>query len=272
VRKKISFNKLLLGIWVIFVLIPPLFVFYWMFSSSFKTQTQNLAIPPVLFFKPYFGNYVRLFQETPILQYFTTSMVVGTVSTLLALLLGLPAAYSLSRWKNNFIVLSILTARMMPGISYLVPWFIFFTRFRLVGSHTALILSHLTITLPLVVWIMIGFFEELPVEVLDSARIDGCSEAGVLLRVALPMSKPGITASAILAFMFSWNNFLYSLVLGGAEALTLPVAAYKYLSYAYIDWGGLNAVASTVVLPVIIMTLLVQKHIAKGLTLGAVKG
>jgi len=258
--------------WVIVVILPVLIVFLWMFMSSVKTQMQNTSIPPMLIFEPTVENYVTALSENKILRSVWNSFGVATLSTALALGLGLPAAYSLARWKNNMVSLGILTARMMPGISYLVPWFIFFTQLRMIDTPQALILAHLTITLPLVVWTMLVFYEGLPDSLRDAALIDGCTEYGIFLRIYLPLSLAGVVVSGILAYIFSWNNFMYSLILGGNRVRTLPVAVYKYIQYAFIDWGGLNATAVIVVLPVIILTLLVQKHIAKGLTLGAIKG
>jgi multiple sugar transport system permease protein len=258
--------------WMIIVVVPVFVVFAWMFLASIKTQMQNTAIPPLIIFQPTFENYVRALAENKVIRSIWNSFSVATASTLLALLFGLPAAYSLARWKNNTVSIGILTARMMPGISYLVPWFIFFTRLRMIDTPPALILAHLTITLPLVVWTMMGFYEGLPDSLRDAALIDGCTEYGIFLRIYLPLSVAGVIVSGILAYIFSWNNFMYSLILGGNRVRTLPVAIYKYIQYAFIDWGALNATAVIVVLPVIVLTLLVQKHIAKGLTLGAIKG
>jgi multiple sugar transport system permease protein len=159
----------------------------------------------------------------------------------------------------------------MPGISYLVPWFILFSRLKLTGTYLALILSHLVITLPMTIWMMIGYFEDIPVELDDAALIDGCNQFQAFWKVALPLTKPGIAATAILSFIFSWNNFLFSLVLSGQHTRPLPVAIFSFISYTQVDWGGLNAAAFIVTLPIIVLILFVQKHIVSGLTLGAVK-
>jgi multiple sugar transport system permease protein len=160
----------------------------------------------------------------------------------------------------------------MPGMSYLVPWFILFSALQMIGSHLAVILSHLTVTMPLIIWILIGFFEDLPRELFDAARIDGCSIYSAFCRVALPLALPGVIVSGILSFIFSWNNFMLSLILGGSGVRTLPVAVYNFIGDTQIDWGGLNATATTVTLPVVFFVLIVQRHVVKGLTLGAVKG
>ena len=126
--------------------------------------------------------------------------------------------------------------------------------------------------LPLVLWVMIGFFEDVPGELIEAARIDGCSHWAAFLRVALPLAKPGIVATGILSFIFSWNNFLFSLIIAGFKTHTLPIAVYSFLSYEEINWGGLTAAATIITLPVLVLALFVQKHIVRGLTMGALKG
>jgi len=128
------------------------------------------------------------------------------------------------------------------------------------------------VALPLVLWVMIGFFEDVPSELIEAARIDGCSNFSAFIRVALPLVKPGIVATAILSFIFSWNNFLFSLIIAGFKTRTLPIAVYNFLSYEEINWGGLTAAATIITLPVLILSLFIQKHIVRGLTLGALKG
>jgi len=257
---------------MLFFSAPFIFVFVWMVMASLKTQLQNTAIPPLLFFEPTFENYHRVFTRTPIMQYFNNSVIVAIGSTGLGLLLGLPAAFSIALFRQHGLALAVLSSRIMPGMSYLLPWFILFSTLQLIGTHLAVILSHLTVTMPLIIWILIGFFEDLPSELFDAARIDGCSVYGTFARIALPLALPGIIVSGILAFIFSWNNFMLSLILGGSGVRTLPVAVYNFIGETQIDWGGLNATATTVTLPVVFFVLIVQRHVVKGLTLGAVKG
>ncbi|MDA8218842.1 MAG: carbohydrate ABC transporter permease [Dehalococcoidales bacterium] len=251
---------------------PFIFVFIWMAMASLKTQLQNTSIPPLIFFEPTFENYRNVFTRTPIVQYFINSVIVALGSTGLGLVLGLPAAFSIAQWRQHSLALAVLSARILPGMSYLVPWFILFSYLKIVGTHGGVILSHLTVTMPLIIWILIGFFEDLPGELFDAARIDGCSIYGTLMRVAIPLALPGIVVSGILAFIFSWNNFMLSLILGGSGVRTLPVAVYNFIGELGVDWGGLNATATVVTLPVVFFVLIVQKHVVRGLTLGAVKG
>ncbi len=252
---------------IVVLLVPFLFPLAWMLLSSLKTQVENTAYPPVWVFTPTLGNYREVFQKNPFFTFAWNSLVVAAGSTGLALFLGLPGAYAIARFKRTGIALAILTARMAPGIGYLIPWFILFTKAKLIDTYTALILTHLIVALPLVLWVMIGFFEDVPGELIEAARIDGCSHGAAFLRVALPLAKPGIVA-----FIFSWNNFLFSLIIAGFKTRTLPIAVYSFLSYEEINWGGLTAAATVITLPVLGLALLVQKHIVRGLTLGAMKG
>jgi multiple sugar transport system permease protein len=166
----------------------------------------------------------------------------------------------------------ILTARIIPGITFLIPWFIIFSRLNLIGTFTPIILSHIMVGLPFIAWIMISFFEELPLELEEAAKIDGATPIGVFFRVALPLARPGIITAAIISFIFSWNNFMFSLILADEQTKTLPIAIFNFISYASVDWGGLMAAAVVITLPVLIVTLFVQRYIVQGLTAGATKG
>jgi len=265
--RKAAFYGLLL-----ILFFPFFFVFAWMIEGAFKTQVQNTAIPPLLVFKPTLDNFHTVFSRNPMGRFLLNSAIVGSGATLLALVFGLPAAYGIARYKQKRLPVAILVARIMPGISFLVPWFIMFSKVKLIGSYTALILAHLLVTLPMTIWLMIGFFEDIPKKLDEAALIDGCNPFQAFFRVSLPLTKPGIAASAILSFIFSWNNFLFSLVLSSQQTRPLPVAVFSFISYTQIDWGGLNAAATIVTLPVLIMILFVQKHMVRGLTLGSVKG
>jgi multiple sugar transport system permease protein len=257
---------------LVLILLPFLFPLAWMLLSSLKTQVQNTAYPPVWVFTPTLNNYREVFIKNPFFTFTLNSLIVAAGSTGLALVLGLPGAYAVARFKQTGIALAILTARMAPGIAYLIPWFILFTKLKMIDTYLALILTHLIVALPLVLWVMIGFFEDVPGELIEAARIDGCSNFSAFVRVALPLVKPGIVATAILAFIFSWNNFLFSLIIAGFKTRTLPIAVYNFLSYEEINWGGLTAAATIITLPVLILSLFIQKHIVRGLTFGALKG
>ena len=270
-RRRLS--RIAFYLFVAFLLVPIAFVFYWMVNTSLKPDVLGNQYPPIyLPTQPTLANYVAVFQQNPFAKFAFNSFVVGLGSTILALVLGLPAAYAIAKYKQQRLAVAILVARMTPGISYLVPWFILFTQIGWIDTYHALILTHLIVSLPIVVWIMVGFFEDLPEEVEEAALIDGASKVQSFWLVALPLTLPGTVATAILAFIFSWNNFVFSLILSGPETKPLPVAVFNFMTYGSINWGGLAAAATLITLPVLVMTLLVQKHIVKGLTFGAVKG
>ena len=258
---------------VIFFMLPTVFVFYWMITLSLKPQVEATAFPPHFFwFSVTFKGYVDVFAKNPFLLYTWNSLVVATGSTLLALIVGLPCAYSIAHWRQRGLALIVLVARIIPGISYLIPWYILFRNLKMVDTYLALILTHLVVGLPIVIWVMIGFFEDIPPELREAAMIDGCPDYGAFWRVAVPLVKPGVVATGILSFIFSWNNFLFSVILAGRNTRTLPIAVFNMIGYEEINWGPLAAAATLITLPVIILTLIIQRHIVTGLTFGAVKG
>jgi multiple sugar transport system permease protein len=197
-------------------------------------------------------------------------VAVGAVGVGMAL--GLPAAYGIARYGHRTVALGILACRMIPGISFLVPWFIIFRTLGLIDTFTGLVLAHLVITVPLITWIMISFFEEVPLELEEAARIDGCSRVGVFLRIALPLVRPGLVSAGILALIFTWNSFLFPLILAGVKTKTLPVVVYSFMTFDFLDLGGVYASATLVTLPVLVMVLLVQRQFIRGLTIGGLKG
>ncbi len=269
-------NKLLANILfyliVVGIALIVLFPFLWMLTSSFKTQVDIISWPPKFFFAPTLHNYQKVFEEQDFLKYFLNSTIVGVVSVGLSLVLGLPAAYSIARYAQKKLAVFILLARLMPGISFLVPWYIVFSRLNLMDSYIALILSHMLIALPIVVWIMSTYFDTIPREMEESAMVDGATRQYAFFAIILPLSGPGIITATTLSFIFSWNNFMFSQVLSMEKTKTLPIAVYNFLSYAEVDWGGVMAAAVAIMTPAIILTMIFQKYVVKGLTMGAVKG
>jgi multiple sugar transport system permease protein len=226
----------------------------------------------LLYFTPTFKNYTDVFEQYSFLKFIFNSLAIAIGSTVFALILGLPAAYSIARYRQEKLGMIILVARIVPGITFLIPWFILFSKLHLVDSYTSMILSHMLVGLPFIVWIMVSYFENLPLELEESARVDGCTIQEAFLRIVLPISGPGIITASIFSFVFSWNNFMFSLVLSGDKTKTLPIAVFSFLSYSEINWGGLMAAAVVITLPVLILALFAQKYIISGLTSGAVKG
>jgi len=270
--KEKRITTILYGIVLALIIIPILFPFIWMLMSSFKTQVDIISWPPKFVFKPVMQNYNRVFVEQNFLQYMQNSLIVSTVSVFFSLLLGLPAAYSIARYKQKKLSVFILVARLMPGISFLMPWYIVFSRLRLMDSYIALILSHMLIALPLVVWVMSPYFDSVPRELEEAAMVDGLTQQSAFLKILLPLSGPGVVTATTLSFIFSWNNFMFSQVLSQQKTRTLPIAVYNFLSYVEVDWGAVMAAAVTIMAPAIILTMFFQKYVVKGLTMGAVKG
>ncbi len=259
---------------VMVFMVPMMFVFFWMISVSFRNNLEATAYPPVFIpQQPTLDGYRYVFNNpsNPFFRYVVNSTIVALGCTLIGMLLGVPAAFSIARWKQNGLALGILLARVTPGLSFLVPWFIMFRAFGLIDTHFGLILSHLIVGLPIIVWVMIGFFEDVPSELIDAGLIDGSSIYGVLWRIALPLVQPGLVATAILSVIFSWNNFAFSVVLAGPNTRTLPVAVFNLMSFEQFNWGSLAAAATMITLPVLVMALVMQRHIISGLTFGAVK-
>ncbi|MEI7026498.1 carbohydrate ABC transporter permease [Paenibacillus sp. y28] len=248
------------------------FPFLWMFSASFKTQVQILSSSHLFSFQPHFDNYLMVFREYDFMRFIQNSFVIAVLSTLGSLLLGLPAAYAIARYRMSYFSLTILIAKIIPGITYLVPWYILFNKIHLIDSYPALVLSHMVIGLPFIMWVMIPFFETFPVEVEESSWMDGCSKLRTFIQMVLPVSVPGIVTSSLLAFIFSWNNFMFSLILSGENTKPLPLAVFNFISGTSIEWGALMAAACIITLPVLLMALLTQRYIVSGLSAGAVKG
>jgi multiple sugar transport system permease protein len=260
------------GLLIALVLVVMLFPFYWMILTSFRSQVDNVSPVPVWWFTPTLENYQNVIRRNNFLEFTWNSFVIASLSTGFGLVLGLPAAYSIARFKQNGLALAILIARLTPYITYLVPWYLAFRALGLLDSYVALTLTHLIVGMPLIIWIMISFFEGVPRELEEAAFVDGASRLGTFFRVVLPLSGPGIVAASILAFIFSWNQFLFSLVLSGPNTRPVPVAVFNFISYGQIDFGGLGAAAVLITLPVILLTLIIQRYIISGLTMGAVKG
>ena len=250
---------------------PPVFVFLWMFITGLKTGVQNIEYPPAFIFTPTLENFRAVFQQHNFLKYLLNSFIVASIATVISLILGLPAAYSIAKYRQGRIGILILIARMTPFVSYLLPWYIIFQRLKLIDTYFALSLTHLIITLPMVIWLMVSFFESVPHDLEDSALIDGCTRLESFIRIVLPLVRNGIATAAIISFIFSWNQFLFSLILSGPRTKTVPVAVYNFMSYGKIDWGGIGAAATLIVLPVSIFAFFVRKSIVQGLTMGALK-
>lgn len=249
-----------------------LFPIIWMVLASLKTNLQITDPSNVINFTPTLDNFIRLFDQQNFLLYMWNSFVVASVSTLLSLVLAVPAGYAMSRFLMHKSSGLVLFARIIPGVSLLVPWYYVFAQIGLVGTYTVLILAHMFVSVPLITWIMLAFFDGMSPDLEEAAQIDGLSRFGAFLRISTPLAAPGMATASILAFVFSWNNFLFALILAGQSTRTLPVAIFNFIAYSSFDWGGLMAAAVVITFPVMIIGLFFQRYIVSGLSAGATKG
>jgi len=252
------------------ILFPPLVLFL----TSIKTEAEALRFPPVWIFRPTVENYREAIKKTPIENYLLNSLIVAVSNTGIVLALGSLAGYSLARFKfrgAENISFWILSVRMMPPVAAIIPIYIIMKNLRLLDNPLSLIITYLTFNLPFAVWMMRGFFQEIPREIEESALVDGCSTLGAFWNIALPLAAPGLVATGILTFIFAWNEFLFALILTGSKAVTLPVGITSYMKETGIGWGYMTAGGMLALIPVIILTILAQKHLVKGLTMGALK-
>ena len=266
-------SKLGLAFAVFIIVSPAILFFLWMASLSIKFEIDNAAYPPVLIPEHFaWKNYASVLVSNGFLTYFRNSLIVTGTATLLAMLVGVPAGYGIARMAAHKSAVVILIARITPGLSYLIPLFLLFQWLGLLGTLWPQIIIHLVVTVPIVIWIMIGYFETTPIELEEAAFIDGATRWQVFRYVALPIAKPGLAVAFILAVIFSWNNFVFGIVLAARETRTLPVAVYNMISFDQLSWGPLAAAALIVTFPVLVITIFAQRQIVAGLTAGAVKG
>ncbi|HXW23803.1 MAG TPA: carbohydrate ABC transporter permease [Xanthobacteraceae bacterium] len=275
-RARLALRRLAARVGFAFALVaivsPAILVFLWMLSLSLKNEVDNIAYPPVFVPRPpTLANYAQVFETGSFPRYLLNSIVVTGCATVLALLVGVPAGYGIAKAKAYRLAVLVLIARITPNLSYLIPLFIMFQFLGLTGTLYPLVITHLVITVPIVVWVMIGFFETLHPDLEEAALIDGCTLWQSFRYIALPLARPGIVVAAILAFIFSWNNFIFGVVLAGRETRTLPVAVYNVLTFEQIAWGPLAAAALLVTLPVLVLTVVIQREIVAGLAAGGVK-
>ena len=252
---------------------------YWMLTISLKSEVDQFATPPGWFvFSPTLEHYLDAFINRSFAQYLATSAIVASLSTLCALVVGTLAAYSLARFRLPYeldrkLSLWILSTRMFPAIVTAVPLFLMMRDLRLLNTRFALIVVYTGFNLPFVVWMMRGFFAEVPSELEEAALVDGDSRLGALVRVILPLVAPGLAATAIFCLIVSWNEFLFALVMTQTDqAMTLPVGIAGRVTQYEIKWGVMSAAGVVAMLPIMIFAISVQRYLVRGLSLGAVKG
>ena len=256
------------------VLIVLLLPFLWLLQMSFKSNDLILQFPPPLIFTPTLANYTSLWQSA-FSASFVNSLLSASFSTAFALLFGVPAAYALSKWAGRgkrALSFAILVTRMAPPIAFTIPFFLFYRWIGLLDTVTGLVLIYTSFNLPLVIWMMQPFFETVPASLEEAALVDGAPTRTVFLKIVLPMVAPGIAATAILCFLYAWNDFFFALILTRTSARTAPVAVVNFMNYEGWEWGKIAAGGSLVMAPVLVFSIAVRRYLVSGLTAGAVKG
>jgi len=234
------------------------------------------ASPPLYLWWPTFQNYADVLTRSDFVRAFINTLIVSTSAVALSLGIGAPAAYAFASFPfkgRSILFFALLVMRMLPPIAVLVPMYLLFNKIGLATTRLSVVLAYTTFSLPLVVWLMRGYFEDLPVELEESAWIDGASRFGAFMYIILPLARPGLVAASILCLQLAWNDFLFSAVLTNNATQTLPVmmAAFN-AGDSGMDWGGLTASGMLVTLPVIFFSFVAQRHLVAGLSSGAVKG
>ena len=259
---------------LLLILFGTLFPFFWMVSTSLKTTAQTFSYPPVWFFQPTFEHYRSALTDYGVGSSLLNSLIVSVATTFLAVLLGTPAAYAIARFEfrgKRDLWFWFISNRMISPIVMALPFFLLARNLGIIDTHLVLVLVYLTFTLPIVVWICADQFRTVPRELDEAALVDGASLGYTFFRISLPLAAPGVVVSAILSFIFSWNELLYPLVLTRNAARTAPVAATSFMSGYELPWGEIMATGTLIVLPVIVFALLVSRQLVRGLTMGAVK-
>jgi multiple sugar transport system permease protein len=258
---------------------------FWIVLTAFKTRQDALATPPKLFFAPTLENFVGVFHraaafgqqatDTGFGLYFFNSVFIAATGVALALVIGTLAAYGFSRYPlkgNDTYLFVILTTRMLPPIVVIIPIFLMFRVTGLSGSYLGVVLLYAAFNLPFSVWMMKSFFDELSPEVEDAARLDGSNERGVFFRICLPQLKAGLAATAVFALILTWNEFLFALLLTGTDTRTVPVAMARTIGGQMgVDWGLLAAIVTLFLIPVFLVTYLLQTHLLRGVTFGTIR-
>lgn len=267
-------NRVILPLCRILVLVVWLFPLVWILLTSFKPYTLVASRDPAFFFVPSFENYISALFEYGLYETFLNSLVVASSTTLVTILVAMPAAYAVSRirFKGGPQFASwVLSIRMLPPIAVVIPFYLLFQQFRLIDSVLGLIIINLTVTVPFAVWILYGFFLEVSRDIEEAALLDGCGPLRILLHIFLHVARSGIIVTAIFSFIFVWNEFLFALILSDAAAVTAPVGISKLILPYQVLWGQLSAAGIMVLIPLLAVIGFLHRYIVRGMTFGAVR-
>ena len=263
----------LLVILILWAVLP----FLWMVSTAFKTTEETYTSPPLWIpHHPTIKNFLYIVKRGAFLTYFRNSVIVAVSTTVISIILSSLAGYSFSRFKffgGHSLLLLFLITQMFPGALLIIPLFQIIKFLKLLNTLYALVLSHITFSLPLCTWLMKGFFDQIPRELEEAAMIDGCSRISAMIYVIFPLALPGIIAASIFSFIGSWDEFIFALTFTSSdEVRTLPIGLQRFIGSYEIYWNHLGAASVLTTIPVIILFLFIQKYMVKGLTAGSVKG
>ncbi len=260
------------------ILMPGL----WIVLSSLRPTVEIMAKPPVWIPQEIsFEAYVAMFSGVgkggiPVLDYFRNSLIVSVTSTVIAIVIGMAGGYAFARYRfpgKSGMFLGLMLTRTVPGIALSLPLFFVYARLGIIDTHFGLILAYVALNIPFTIWLIDGFFRQVPKDLAEAAQIDGCTRWQAFWQVEFPLAGPGIASSAIFAFLTSWNEFaLASQLTRSVNSKTLPVGLLDYTAEFTIDWRGMCALAVVMIIPALALTYIVQKHLVGGLTSGAVKG
>ena len=267
-------RRFFLSLAIIFMSLFSIFPFIWMVLVSLKDRVYTYD-PSVWLFPPTLENYIKVFSDRHLERYLINSAIIAIISTIIAITIGSITAYGFARYKfknrQNF-TFFLLSIRMLPAIGTVIPIFIIASYFKVIDTYFILIITYLLFNVPFTVLMMQGFFEEIPYEVEEAAKVDGCSPFQALRRVILPLVMPGLIATSIFCIINAWNEFVYALFLTTFNTSTTPTIVQIFLSVNGIIWGEMSAVGTIATLPVLIFAMIVQKNMIRGLSFGAVKG
>jgi sorbitol/mannitol transport system permease protein len=250
------------------------FPILWMFLTGFKTEITAVATPPAVFFRPTLENYAAVLQRADYVQFALNSVVVSLGSTFLALALAVPAAYAMAFFptkRTKDILLWMLSTKMLPAVGVLVPIYLLWRSFGLLDTRIGLVLIDSISVLPIVVWMLFSFFREVPPQILEASRMDGANEKDELLHVLLPLSAPGIAATALLSIILCWNEAFWSLNLTTVKAATLTAFTASFANPEGLFWAKLSAASTLAIAPILIFGWISQRQLVRGLSFGAVK-
>ena len=263
---------------VVFSLVSVIFPLYWLTISAFKPEQDYRAYPPVFFPSQLtLDSFIEVFTKNQLMNNLINSATISVVTTVITLLIGSMAAYAVQRGPlgkkaKNFFGLWFMVQKMYPAIATAIPVYLVMRSLKLIDTLLAMIIMNTSFNLPLVIWLMMGFFEQVPYELEESAMLDGSGFTHRFFNIILPITKPGLVASAILTFTATWNEFLFAVILSINKSKTLPVVIAGFITDRGLAWGPMAASALVTLVPVVILTLLVQKDLVKGMAVGTVRG